>query len=202
LEKFRINLIGYEIPFFKRSAGLQPCLMMVELKLCITSYHRRCDLFKRGFTLIEMLLVLVILAGATSLVLPNLSGLYEKTRFKAEVRGISAIFRQVRNKAIIEKKIFCIQIDLDKRILKYGPYDRALLRKNGLGSSYELPGSIKRISYFAEGKEYFNGKVWFAFYSFGSSGGGELRFYGPKRSAFDMTLKPITGAVILNEERT
>jgi len=148
------------------------------------------------------LLVLVILAGGTALVLPYLSGLYEKTRFRAEVREVSAIFRQVRNRAIVEKKIFCIQIDLDERILRYGPYDRSQFKEKGLDSSYALPGAIKRVSYFAEGKEYYDGKVWFAFYSLGNSGGGELRFYGPKRSAFDMTLKPITGAVILNEERT
>jgi len=156
----------------------------------------------RGFTLIEMLLVLVILGGATSLVVPYLGNLYEKTRFKAEVREISAIFRQVRNKAITQKRIFCIQIDLDERILKYGVYQRAQLKEDWFSGSYEMPEHIKKVSYFAEGREYFNGKAWFAFYSLGSSGGGELRFYGPKRCAFDMTLKPITGAIILSEERT
>lgn len=148
-----------------------------------------------------MLLVLVILGGATSLVLPYLGNLYEKTKFKAEVREISAIFRHVRNKAIAKRKIFCIQIDLDERTLKYGVYQGTQLKENWFNSAYEIPGHIKRVSYLAEDKEYFDGKVWFAFYSLGSSGGGELRFYGPKRYAFDMTLKPITGAIILSEER-
>jgi prepilin-type N-terminal cleavage/methylation domain-containing protein len=171
---------------------------MTGLSFCTTRFCRRCDLFKRGFTLIEMLLVLIILAGATSLVFPYLSGLYEKTRFKAEVREISALFRQIRNKAIVEKKIFCIQIHLEERLVKYGIYEGAQFKEKGSGNSYELPGSIKKVSYFADGREYFTGKAWFVFYSLGNSGGGELRFYGPKRHSFDMSLKPITGAITLD----
>ena len=158
-------------------------------------------MLKRGFTLIEMLLVLIILAGATSLVFPYLSGLYEKTRFKAEVREMSALFRKVRSKAILEKKIFCIQMDLEKRLVRYGHYEGAQFMEKGFRNTYVLPESIKKVSYFTDGKEYFTGKVWFVFYSLGNSGGGELRFYGPKRHSFDMSLKPITGAITLHEQR-
>jgi prepilin-type N-terminal cleavage/methylation domain-containing protein len=155
-----------------------------------------------AFTLIEMLLVLVILAGATSLVLPHLSRMYEKIWFKAEVRRVAAVFRELRNRAIVEKKIFCIQIDLDERILRYGPYDRSRLMEEVVSSSYSLPAAIRRVSVIADDDEHDSGKVWFAFYSHGSSGGGKIRFYGPKRYTLDMTLKPITGTVILDEERT
>ncbi len=154
----------------------------------------------RGFTLIEMLMALVIIAGGTSLALPHLSGMYDKTQFKADVRKISAMFRQLRNRAIMEKNIYCIQIDLDERNLNYGPYNKKQLREKGLASSYALPESIEKVSYFADGEEHFSGKAWFAFYSLGSSGGGELKFYGPKEHAFFMSIKPITGAVVLNEE--
>lgn len=158
-------------------------------------------MIKKGFTLIEMLLVLIILAGATSLVFPYLSGLYEKTRFKAEVREISALFRKIRNKAIHEKKIFCIQMNLEERLVRYGHYGGSQFKKGGSLDRYVLPESITKVSYFADGREYFTGKVWFVFYSLGNSGGGELRFYGPKRHSFDMSLKPITGAIILHERR-
>ena len=156
---------------------------------------------KKGFTLIEMLLVLIILAGATSLVFPYLSGMYEKTRFKAQVREISALFRKVRTTAIVQKKIFCIQIDLEEKVARYGIYEGARFEEKGPSIRYELPESIKQVSYFADGREYFTGKVWFVFYALGNSGGGELRFYGPKRHAFDMSLKPVTGAIILHEKR-
>jgi len=159
------------------------------------------DFYKKGFTLIEMLLVLIILAGATSLVFPYLSGLYEKTRFKAEVREMSALFRKIRNKAILEKKIFCIQMDIEERLVRYGHYKGAQTKEGGFRNTYVLPESIKKVSYFADGREYFTGKVWFVFYSLGNSGGGELRFYGPKQQSFDMSLKPITGAIILNEQK-
>jgi prepilin-type N-terminal cleavage/methylation domain-containing protein len=155
-----------------------------------------------AFTLIEMLLVLVILAGATSLVFPYLSRVYDKARFKAEVRRVAAVFRELRNRAIVEKKVFCIQIDLDERLLRYGPYDRSRLMEEVMSSGYKLPATIRRVSIIGEDEEHDTGKVWFAFYALGSSGGGRVRFYGPKRYAFDMTLKPITGTVILNEEGT
>jgi prepilin-type N-terminal cleavage/methylation domain-containing protein len=155
-----------------------------------------------AFTLIEMLLVLVIFAGATSLVFPYLSRVYDKTRFKAEVRRVAAVFRELRNRAIVEKKIFCIQLDLDERLLRYGPYDRSLSMEEVVSSGYKLPPAIRRVSVIAEHEELDSGKVWFAFYSHGSSGGGRVRFYGPKRYALDMTLKPITGTVILDEEST
>ena len=154
-----------------------------------------------GFTLIEMLIVLVIIAGGTSLALPHLSGMHENTLFKADVRKISAMFRQLRNKAILEKNIYCVQIDLDERNLNYGPYNKEQLREKGLESSFALPESIEKMSYFVDGEEHFTGKAWFTFYSLGSSGGGELKFYGPKEHAFFMSLKPVTGAVVLNEGR-
>ena len=60
-----------------------------------------CRSEARGFTLLEVLIVLAILGMAASLVVPNLSGIGAR-RFDAQLREVAGLLNHARRMAVIE----------------------------------------------------------------------------------------------------
>ena len=68
----------------------------------------------RGFTLLELLVVLVILALVAAFVLPSLGG-GSSTELKAATRTLAAGLRQARSRAVNQNRAVAFTIDVKKR---------------------------------------------------------------------------------------
>lgn len=66
----------------------------------------RCD---RGFTLIEILIVLAIIAGITAYTLPRLS---TGDRIKSSLRKMSVLMKQAQNEARLKNKIYRMAFEI------------------------------------------------------------------------------------------
>jgi general secretion pathway protein H len=75
-------------------------------------------LHEAGFTLIEMLVVLVILALAASAAVPLLSGGSEGLRLQIAASELAAAFRVTRSAAIMRHAETTLLIDVDRRTFK------------------------------------------------------------------------------------
>lgn len=80
-----------------------------------------------GFTLIELVIVLVVLAVAGSLAIPAVRPALESVRFEAAVRSTASFLDDVRRRAVLERK------DLEVH---------CLLREEQLGVGGEKPFTI------------------------------------------------------------
>jgi general secretion pathway protein H len=78
----------------------------------------RDRLQEAGFTLIEMLVVLVILALAASVAVPLLSGGSEGLRLQMAASELAAAFRLTRSAAIIRHAETTLLIDVDRRTFR------------------------------------------------------------------------------------
>jgi general secretion pathway protein H len=67
----------------------------------------------RGFSLLELVIVLVILSLATLLMAPKLSRTMSHMEVKGAARRVSALLRHCRSDAINQKKTFLISFDAD-----------------------------------------------------------------------------------------
>ncbi len=70
---------------------------------------------QEGFTLIEMLVVLTILAVTTTLVVPLVAGGSEGARLQMAVSDLATAFRLTRSAAITRNTDMSLMIDVDKR---------------------------------------------------------------------------------------
>lgn len=75
-----------------------------------------------GFTLIELIIVLVLLSVATALVVPRLAGSLGRMNTESTARRISSALRFARSHAITEKIPYLAIFDMDNNMLSVMAY--------------------------------------------------------------------------------
>ena len=71
----------------------------------------------RGFTLLELIVTLVVLAVVVGLVAPTIGRSTENLRTRAEVAGFSATFRHAREQAITTRQHYTVVVNPTTRLL-------------------------------------------------------------------------------------
>ncbi|MGH7346240.1 MAG: GspH/FimT family protein [Candidatus Rokuibacteriota bacterium] len=71
----------------------------------------------RGFTLLELIVTLVVVAVAVGLIVPTIGRSTETLRTRAEVAGFSATFRHARERAITTRQPFTVVVNPTDRLL-------------------------------------------------------------------------------------
>ena len=74
--------------------------------------------FEAGFTLVEMLVVLVVLALVVTVAVPLLSGGSEGLRLQVASSELAAAFRLTRSAAIMRNTETALMIDVDRRTFR------------------------------------------------------------------------------------
>ncbi len=91
--------------------------MRVQKRVGVYSYRAKGRFdwapgsFLKGFTLIELIVVISIISLATALIMPSFWGT-EKTAVKTEARHISSTLRYIYDEAVTKKQIYVLNINL------------------------------------------------------------------------------------------
>jgi prepilin-type N-terminal cleavage/methylation domain-containing protein len=158
-----------------------------------------------GFTLIEIMLVVVIILIVTGVAVPKLSGSFSSTRMKDAVRSTVRVARYARSMAILEQAD-CELSFADNRITltTKGNTNNISAGANNLRGSVtmlaqrRLPDEIKITEFenlaenAAEGRKA-------VFYSSGMNDGFELTLEDDKKRRATIKCNPITGKVKVEE---
>jgi type II secretion system protein H len=76
---------------------------------------------KKGFTLLEIVVVLFIVSLVMAIVLPSFAG-FGESKLKSEAREMASILRYMNDSAVSRKETFLIRFDLDKNMVTWqGP---------------------------------------------------------------------------------
>ena len=67
-----------------------------------------------GFTLIELVVVLILIGISVALVAPKISHSLERAQFRKDIRSVSTMLTLARSQAIAHKVPYALSIDLDK----------------------------------------------------------------------------------------
>ena len=135
----------------------------------------------RGFTLLELIVTLVVIAVAAGLVAPAIGRSTESLRVRAEVAGFSATFRHAREQAITTRQAFTVQVGLANRMLTVTTGEDEVRWTRALSKRVELradtPGSLA-----------------VRFEPQGTSSGGDFHLISGK-IAYRVTVDAVTGRV-------
>lgn len=143
----------------------------------------------RGFTLMEMMLVLALATALVTLVVPNLGPLITRAQLYSAARDIASALRYVRGQALVQGR--STEFELAVRDHWY--------RISGRKKSYPLPAAIELGLYTAETETVDEGTGRIRFFPDGSSTGGRvvLQANAIKRQ---ITVNWLTGEVLLRED--
>lgn len=72
---------------------------------------------KRGFTLIELTMVILVLGLAMAIITPRFGGFLERQEMRRTINAISGTVRYLQARAALTKRIYRLTFDLDKQVL-------------------------------------------------------------------------------------
>ncbi len=194
---------GSDSKVFLQSFFLSPLLLQMENDdiTCIPSTKEKIR-YGNGFTLLELIVVMAILAMAMTLVIPHISS-GQVTFLKAQVREVVAVLKYARRSAIVEGK----QKSATFYESREGTDNKSTSQKVEPGQWVSRGATLewgsqtdKENDKEGEASETANYKI--TFYPEGGSSGGELILTYLKFKA-KISVNPITGQVeseILDEK--
>jgi len=146
--------------------------------------HRSRD---RGFTLLELMIVVLVMALVLAVAYPSLSRGTAAIHMRATARDILNVFRYAREKAVTEQTGMQVAVLRDKQEL-------VLSDDLGDGSqSYALPHDVKIQRLALAGTEVVDGPLIVRFLPNGSAESAEVLLKSDNGSELRIVTDPITG---------
>ena len=136
---------------------------------------------KRGFTLIELAVTLLVLALAVAVAAPSLATGLDTVRARAETAGIATFLRAAREKAITHNRPYEVLVRTEDGVIELRTGEKVLAsRRLALGVRVTAdPPTSDTITFLPQGL----------------SSGARLLVEGPGRRAYLVTVDALTGRV-------
>jgi general secretion pathway protein H len=144
---------------------------------------------RRGYTLIETVVVLLVLALAAAVVAPAIGRGVDSIRLRAEVAAVASFLRAVRERAISQH--VSLEVGLD-------PEGRTLVVKTSEGDPIRGAGAVRAVRQLSplvhlEADPPRARPV--TFFPYGLSSGGRFRLEARGAVVYVVTVDPLTGRV-------
>jgi general secretion pathway protein H len=146
-----------------------------------------------GFTLIELVVVLILIGISVALVAPTISHSLERAQFRKDIRSVSAMLTLARSQAIAHKVPYTLSIDLDKRTVWVDTTQQ--LDKSATKRVTRAPLShTDTLRVNAQNREKTSGIGTLIFYPNGSSGGGTIQMgHNAQKETVEIDVNIVTG---------
>jgi general secretion pathway protein H len=163
----------------------------------------------KGFTLIEVIVVLLITSLAIALVTPSLYRFSSTVEMKAAAKKVSAILRHYRSEAINKGKVYQILFDSDLNEVRVLPMvsteekeESEKKEENIPQKIYALPKGIHIKEVKVESTQYPSDLPTIEFYSNGGSNGGAITLDSQDRPGYKIEVNFLTGIVKIQKIQT
>lgn len=137
----------------------------------------------QGFTLIELMLVLMLMGIASVIVMPNIEKGMQDREVRRSALGLAAAARNLRSRAIDEGMPQLLVLDLDQNNYRAAR-----------GAEVHLPADVKFAA--VVGGEILDREArQFIFFPNGSSHGGSIAISGGRGVSYSIRLEALTGKI-------
>ena len=155
----------------------------------------------RGFSLIEMIIVIVILSLLVMFVTPRLTKSLQHLEVRSASKKISAILRTCRSESVNRGRIYSMSFDTTSRLLSVQSMEEGE-EKPAVERSYPFPEEVQ-IEKIDVGKTLLESSLpAFEFYPNGGSNGGTALVRRVESRAYSILVDSLTGTVKVEEAKT
>jgi len=161
---------------------------------------------KNGFTYLELIVVILVIAVLSSVTLPSMRGVFTGSKLKTTARELYTMLKYAQGAAIFQRKIVELRIDTaqNKYKLFLGDEGEKKIRDkkySRIESVVQLPREVvfATVDTFVTTKKKQELKS-ILFYPDGSSSGGAITLKGKNNRTFSIFIYPSTGFVELIDE--
>lgn len=163
---------------------------------------------KKGFTLIELMVVLIVLSLGIVLVFPSFGRMSQTVELKAAVKKIASILRYYRSEAVQKGLVFQVVFDGETREIRVRPVetesDEAGGEKSEEGTArdkerYLLPEGIQVKEIKIPVSRYSSDLPVIEFYPNGGSNGGSFVLERENSKPYRIQVNFLTGVVEIKE---
>jgi type II secretion system protein H len=155
----------------------------------LNSYIKYGD---NGFTLLELILVLMLMGLIAGLTLPFVASTLDRLRLQSQVRQISSALQFARSEAISKKTLFTFNIDIDQN-----QNWLTMPKQDEVSQSKPIDETVRVLDYQSPNVIQTEGVLSILFYPRGNSSGGTLRFKSindkDEKNIYAVIIDPITG---------
>jgi general secretion pathway protein H len=156
----------------------------------------------KGFSFIELMVVLVILSLSISLVVPSLSRFLRTVELKGVAKRVSGILRHCRSEAVNKGLVYQVLFDSDLRRIRVQSQEPTEAKKEEIKKEgevpkriYSLPDGIQIKKVDVASPQYTTDLPTIEFYPNGGSNGGSIYLDGQDRDGFQIEVHFLTGMV-------
>jgi general secretion pathway protein H len=160
----------------------------------------------RGFTLLELVIVLILLSLSVSLVAPAFSRFSKAIELKVAVKKVSAILRYYRSEAVQKGKVYQVLFNPDLREVRGQSVESAEDQEGnekpgepGWQKKYALPEGVQMKEVKVSSPQYPADLPVIEFYPSGGSNGGSILLERPDHQGYRIKVHFITGMVQVEE---
>lgn len=162
----------------------------------------------RGFSLLEVIVVLVLLSLSFALVAPSLSRFSKSVELKAAAKKVAAILRYYRSEAIHQGKVYQVLFDSDLTQVKVQPVEsegeEEPEKKEGTSGTstpiaFALPAGVQMKELKIESTQYPCDLPAIEFYPNGGSNGGDILLDTENQKGFRIKVNFLTGSVAIEK---
>ena len=147
---------------------------------------------KRGFTLLELILVLFLIGLIAGLVLPFVVSTLDRVKLQSEARQITSALHFARSEAITKKTLLTFNANIDEN-----EYWLAIPKENEVTQSKFLDEPVQIKEYQGTEETISDGTFIINFYPRGNSSAGTIRLQSTinqsKAPVYAIIIDPITG---------
>jgi general secretion pathway protein H len=145
----------------------------------------------RGFSLIELVVVLILISLSTALVIPSLSRFSRTLELKGAVKKVSAILRYFRSEAVNQGEVYQVLFDPNLEQVRV----QSLSGEKNVKKAYPLPGGIQMKEVKIAESLYPSDLPSIEFYPNGGSNGGSVLMNSEGRKGYRIKVHFLTGVV-------
>jgi type II secretion system protein H len=161
---------------------------------------------ERGFTLVEMLAVIVIMALIATIVTVNWRAMLPRAELHSAVRTLASSLQSAHSEAISRNAVYRIEYDLDKHRYRLNtPFKLggglALREEDRFALPWTaLPDTVRFSRIQVDGIDYVNGMVFVRFDPLGAASGHLITLVQqPYNNYYTIEVQPLTGLIDYHE---
>ena len=151
-----------------------------------------------GFTLLELVLVLLLMSLIAGLTLPFVASTLDRITLQSEVRQIASALQFARSEAISKKILYTFNIDIDKN-----QYWLGIPKQEEITQPKPIDETVRILDYQRTDETLTEGAFMILFYPRGNSSGGTLRFISindkDEENIYAVIIDPIIGKVKIKQ---